>query len=223
MSVIIKDPFDEAGSSAVALASHTITNGGGVNATGTSWTDANGAFQVAGSHGDFVTASAGGTNNIAYLDAGQADYTLSCQVKPGHVSTSEICGVVVRYDPATDAYWQVVLYDDSGTNKFEVYERTGATNTLRDSIAFAFSAGTLYTITATVQGTSLTATVNGGSRALSATMGTGAGRTKCGMRSVQSTASDTFAAFEVDSPAGAPFPPWPVVAGQPWHQFSEDW
>lgn len=206
MATLLQDTFTD--TNGVALASHNADV-----PVSHIWTDGSSAYSIQGNRAQSITTAGA---YIASADATVADYTIACDVIPDESSANAILGIVFRYLDANN-YWQAVLYDDGGTQSFEIYERSGGTNTLRANIAFAFTVGNVYTISVTISGTSITAaTVNGGNQPsqIPVTMGSGAGRTLCGIRSVENAgAGNRFDNFLVTGTAAAVTPSgWDAVS-----------
>ena len=147
--------------------------------------------------GDAATLNGGSVSDNAgtLVNAGHADGTITAVVTPEQDNGSVSCGVIFRCaDSGGAALWEVAMYDDSlllGT-------RVGGSFSTADSISFPFSSGlgsTQYTITVVLSGTSISATINGGSRALVATDSTYTTNTYHGIYSSDNLA--TFQSFKV--------------------------
>jgi hypothetical protein len=145
-TTLISDTFTDANDT--VLASHTIAP---TNTPATSWTvEAGGTISIQSNKAFSDTASK------CVCDPADADVTLSAVMQMTSIGANSAIGIVARYTDI-DNHWMVRWYN--GT--FEIVERTASVETQRDTEVFAISADTDYTIQAVLNGTSITATLDG--------------------------------------------------------------
>lgn len=93
---------------------------------------------------------------IATVDCGVADCVISANVKC--LGLAAVAGIIVRFSSAS-SYTFVTIEDFF--DRFRVYEWNGSTLTSRASTNVTIDIGTEYTMTITLSGTSITATLDG--------------------------------------------------------------
>ena len=149
---LLEDGFDGAASS---LAAHTPDVGPGwtIAATGSTW-------NVTGSGTVQLAKDPGGTaRDFAWMDSGEADVIISCQVK-GNVSN--IPGIIARLSDSGANCWLISV--SPAGDVFTIVQREAGSNTTRATTSVTIDAGTFYTIVVTLSGNTITATLNGGNQ-----------------------------------------------------------
>ncbi|GAA4676546.1 pectate lyase family protein [Phytohabitans rumicis] len=149
------------GAQAATLFSDDFEDG---NSTG--WTTSGGTWAVAADGSQVLRQS--GTSSDARARAGSAswtDYTVTARVKPTAFSgTNRFAAVLARAQSAT-SYYYVALRSN---NTVELKRLVNGTATTLASASLTVAAGTTYTVSLQVSGSTLRSTVNGGT-ALTAT------------------------------------------------------
>jgi uncharacterized delta-60 repeat protein len=169
-NVLLHDSFTDA--DGTDLRGHTPDT----NWTGGFWQF---GYQSATVQGNKVQCASGGV--MAYLNCGLATgYTVSCDFTWN--GGGFVC-LLLRFSN-TSNYWSVEI---TGT-AFRIQERVTGAGSVRDTISFTPVNGNTYTVSVTTSGSNITATVTGGSRAL--TYGT-----------FSSLSGNLTVGFEVDSTA----------------------
>jgi hypothetical protein len=146
MATLLSDTFTD--SNATALTAHTMNVGPGWTAqVGTFVIQSNTAQPNSANDGDQVTT-----------DAGQADYTLTCDVVPVNSGPSEYMPqLMVRW---TDASNQWIILPTSFGGLFDLYEVVATVATRKATASFAFSSGTSYSIKIVASGSTISGYVN---------------------------------------------------------------
>lgn len=129
------------------------------------WVESVGTFQSNGSGaarcatiGTFPGANSG----VLTLDCQSFNYTLTCKLN--FQSTASDMGILVRY--ADSSNWVLVWLQKSNST-FQIYETVAGVTTSRDSIAYTYSSLTAdYTVSISMDGEIINASINGGSRGL---------------------------------------------------------
>ncbi|WP_345511336.1 pectate lyase family protein [Phytohabitans houttuyneae] len=165
-----------AAAAVLAVAAVTFTAGGAQAATlfsdnfedgnSSGWTTSGGTWAVAADGSQLLRQS--GTSSDARARAGQAswtDYTVTAKVKPTAFSGSNRFAAVLARAQSATSYYYVALRSN---NTVELKKLVNGTATTLASGSLTVSAGTTYTVSLQVAGSTLRSTVNG-SAALSAT------------------------------------------------------
>ena len=96
------------------------------------------------------------TTSLAVYDMGSADGKMTADLVMGDAATSRV-QLILRYlDPGN--YWLVTIGND---NSLGLYERKNNTLTAKDTDTFAPAVGTTYTMTVTMDGSSITVEIGG--------------------------------------------------------------
>jgi hypothetical protein len=143
---LISDTFTD--TNATALASHVIAP---TNTPAASWTVDVGAITIS-SNKAIATE-----NSRSSADAGIADGSVSASMQMTSNGTDSSMGVAGRVTDASNL-WVARLYNGN----FDLVEVNAGVFTARDTDAFAHAANTDYLIKIVFNGTSITATVDGG-------------------------------------------------------------
>ncbi|BCB87513.1 pectate lyase family protein [Phytohabitans suffuscus] len=153
--------FGAGGAQAATLFSDNFEDG-----DSSGWTTSGGTWAVAADGSRVLRQS--GTSSDARARAGQAswtDYTVSAKVKPTAFSGGNRFAAVLARAQSATSYYYVALRSN---NTVELKKLVNGTATTLASTSLAVSAGTTYTVSLQVAGSTLRSTVNGGA-ALSAT------------------------------------------------------
>jgi pectate lyase len=130
------------------------------------WTTSGGTWSVAADGSQVLRQS--GTSSDARARAGQAswtDYTVTAKVKPTAFSGSNRFAAVLARAQSATSYYYVALRSN---NTVELKKLVNGTATTLASTSLGVSAGSAYTVSLQVAGSTLRSTVNGGA-ALTAT------------------------------------------------------
>lgn len=185
--VYLEDNFVDA--NGTLLDAHTMDVGPG-------WTFQQGTFEIQSTKATPLTYV---DNDIVTSDAGQTDYTLTCVMRPTDDGVNgALPGIVVRF---VDLNNLVMISFDSLAGSFTIYEKIAGTYNLRDSASVPFVSGTGATVAIVLLGTSISATVNGGSPISYGALTVGPASTLCGLR------------------LGLAFPPAAPAARPTWASF----
>ncbi|MGN9907202.1 pectate lyase family protein [Phytohabitans sp. LJ34] len=152
------------GAQAATLFSDNFEDG---NSSG--WTTSGGTWAVAADGSQVLRQS--GTSSDARARAGQAtwtDYTVTAKLKPTAFSGSNRFAALLARAQSATSYYYVALRSN---NTVELKKLVNGAATTLASTSLTVSAGTTYTVSLQVAGTTLRSTVNGGA-ALTATDGT---------------------------------------------------
>ena len=86
------------------------------------------------------------------LDAGQANYTLTCDVVPtwSKSGANERCPQIMVRWADTSNFW--VVYLTASFSAIQLYEISGGSATLRGTYSYGFTSGTSYAVTVTASG-----------------------------------------------------------------------
>lgn len=147
-TTLLQDSFTD--TNGTALEFHTPTPSGGFT-----WVKENGGVitQIQSNMANGASAP-GGTVNIYYADAAQADVviTLDCVVPSGNF----FCGVTGRGTASSDI-WLFGIEDDlvGAQDYIVIYEYTGGTQTIRASANITSVQSSTVTMTVTLNGSSL--------------------------------------------------------------------
>lgn len=144
---IIYDQFDGDG----ALGGRTPDT---TNIPGNTWTDQSGIGVTESS-----AAKPYGDGARAFIQSGESNVILEANVVPNRAADAVVCGLMFRYSDNNN-YWYVggVV----ATQRFELWVREGGNDTLMDDVSATFSLGVTYALKVTANGTSITATLDGG-------------------------------------------------------------
>lgn len=154
VTTLVSDTFTD--TDGTSLATHTIAP---INVPGTAWTLNNFGFAINSNMANPTGGYNLAPNAIATVDAGQADVTVTVQVVFNHNNVTD-SGIVCRYVDNNN-FWIATLNISNGT--FSIYERLAGSFVLRVQASLTVTIGTTYTIQMIASGSSLSATVNGGS------------------------------------------------------------
>jgi hypothetical protein len=146
-SLLLWDTFTDV--TGTNITAHTMNIGPGWTVSGTTWTIQTNQVEVTGASGGTIYAGAGVANVTASVDV---NITATTAVRHGHAG---------RFSDANNA-WRTTLNQSGGL--FELVEVASGTSTVRASASLTVNTGTAYTIAVTYNGTTITATVNGGSQ-----------------------------------------------------------
>ena len=168
-----------------ALTSHTADAGG-------SWTMVSGTSPVITAAGRVRNGVAGASSLLAYHSAvpPSADYEVSVDVVQISVTTSQIAGLITRYDSGSDSCY-MARYIHNGT-QIQLYRRVSGTFTLITSSTYSATINVPFRISCLLSGNDITVKVDG-STVITYTDGTpvsGAGRAGIALAS-NATPSDS--------------------------------
>lgn len=179
-TVLLHDTFTD--TNGVNLTAHTMDVGGG-------WTAGSGTFTISGNR---AVGGAPFSQMYYFADAGQANYSLTCEVTLGP-SGSASSAVCVRVTDA-DNLWTVELFKPDDT--LTLYQRTGGTLTLRAQTAVTISYSGTYTIGVVTDGNTISATFDGGNQINYGSATQGNTSTLCGLTQIWTT-NQSWDDFEV--------------------------
>jgi hypothetical protein len=126
------------------------------NVPGNNWAIGRGTLDIQSNQANVAAAGAITPRSTAYVDAETANAVVQVVVTPVAGSFSGICGRVT--DVAN--MWAVVV--DVNNDTFTIVEWASSNDTIRATANVTITAATPYTIRVTFNGTSITATLNGG-------------------------------------------------------------
>lgn len=151
-TTLILDQFT--GTNATAIASHTISP---TNTPSASWAAGEGSCEIQGNK----MRATGGSISSANSNSGVSDGSVSVTVNR---SGNSDMAAMFRYVDANN-YWLADLQvaGTDGTGTFSIYEKTSGSYTERAHIAKVFTVNTDLVIRVVLNGTSIVATVDGGS------------------------------------------------------------
>lgn len=151
-TTLVYDTFTDADST--ALESHTISP---TNTPSTAWTTD--AFTITGNK---AVNESTAVRRTARCNSGKANCTVSAKVAiagdEGSALTARCSGLIVRYSDA-DNYWWVCIHNRNNT--FYIIERNATTETVQASASVTIADGVEYLISAVLNGTTITATLDG--------------------------------------------------------------
>lgn len=122
---------------------------------GVCWTENQGDFEIASNRARAVAAA---SQQIATAECRRADVTLTCDLIP---AASGSPGVVLRYTNTLN-FWY--LRASEAGNTFALVEVNAGVFTTRATTAVAIVAGVTYALRVVTSGTTITATLDGGSQ-----------------------------------------------------------
>ncbi len=192
MATIIKDTFSGE-TDGTRLASHVIAP---TNTAGASWSENGGIWAVHSSPAAAYQFSAN-LSQPATVDALNADVTITCDLILGGTAASTLAGLAFRLTGTGD-YWFAWIRGD--TNKLELYDRAGSANNLVDDDPYTVPTSTTATMTATLNGTSISVTI--GSATVGATSSTRQTATKHGLMTLESSDLTKWDNYQIDSAGG---------------------
>lgn len=151
-TTLVYDTFTD--SDSTALASHTPD----IDTVGGGWTASNGTWDIQSNQANNTGSNPGGPNWIATIDCGVSDCEFSIDQE---LPASSSNGFVFRYSDNDNL--NAVLLSSGAGGYLAIYDRSGGTWTERANVTGtgSTSSGTLYTITGSISGTSVTANDNG--------------------------------------------------------------
>jgi len=134
-----------------ALESHTSDSGH-------AWTAQNGSYNIQTNKATSDAAAPGGSGyHIATVDSGESDCCIEVVVNRG--TANNLPSLIVRYAD-DDNYWLIRTADTT----FTIWERNGGAWTQRATIAKTFNTSTDYRLFCVLEGTTITAYADDGSR-----------------------------------------------------------
>lgn len=146
MTVQVQDSFTDTDST--NLDAHTpdvdVVGGGWAEVIGTDWT-------IQSNH-----AEAGTLDATAAIDCGEADLNLSCEADSNALSAAQnqSAGLCARLSDSSN-FWAIIINDNGNT--FRIAEKNAGAYTTRASASVTITGGTYYTITAQLDGQTITA------------------------------------------------------------------
>lgn len=152
MTIIANDTFTDI--DAVSLDAHTPDIAPG----GSAWVEALGDWQITSNAAALALASNGGH---ATIDCGEADCVLTVEANSTTTSTisTRDVGIIARWVDV-DNHFRIGI--NAAADQFRIVERAAGVNAIASTIAVAIEPGTLYTIAVTLNGATITATLDGG-------------------------------------------------------------
>jgi hypothetical protein len=129
---LVYDTFTDA--NGTALTAHTPDKRPGLNA----WQSLQGTWEIQSNRAK-LTATAGDQQNVAVIDAGDADATVEADLITGAGTNAGLIANCVD----NDNYWVYIVASDGSCF---LYERTGGGFNLRDNDTFVYSSGNTYAL-----------------------------------------------------------------------------
>ena len=149
MTTRVSDSFTDTDST--SLDAHTPDIGG-------SWVEENGQWDIQSNRANTTGSAPGGNNWLASIDSGISDGVVSCVINLG---ANDEGGVLVRFTD-TNHFWLIVIHESN--NDFRLMENNAGW-TERDKVVLSnIAAGTDYTIEITLNGATISATLDGGNQ-----------------------------------------------------------
>jgi hypothetical protein len=184
---LIVDNF--VGTNGTALPSHAIAP---TNTPGTSWTAQNGSYTIQ-SNKSSTTGTPTGPGAVATCDCGQATCTVSATVNLA--SATGNAGVLARY--AAGAFY-MAQYSGS-SNSFDIFEYNGSSFVSRATTAASIDSNN-HAVVFSAAGSTLSATLDGGSLLIYGSASSNPSATVVGLRSNPQGSTNTVSNFQVTSP-----------------------
>jgi hypothetical protein len=186
-STVLQDNFVD--TNGTTLTAHVMNVGPG-------WTVPQGTWVINSNLADAsVIGASAPTGAWAVAQANQANVTISANVVPQ--SSTDNCGLVVRYSALTDL-WEIEVNTGSSSN-FTIQQRSSGSWTQRAAGSVTINAGTSYAVQAIASGQNISATINGGNQISYGSATANQTATQHGI--VAGTANtETFGSFLVTSP-----------------------
>jgi hypothetical protein len=194
-TVLVKDVF--ADTNGTSLPDHAIAP---INLPAAAWTTTGGGAATWTIQGNALQISGTMAGGLAYLDSGKANVTVTAVINFLSSSPNANLGVVFRYTGTADL-WFCEL--NESTSSFEMYEVVSASYAMRASAAFTPATNTPYTLVVKASGSTISATVNGGTPLSYGSAATGLSATKQGYwASSSNSGPNTYqsTSFQVTTP-----------------------
>lgn len=188
-SVLIEDAFTD--TNGTSLDAHVIAP---TNPLGLSWVEQVNNWSISSNKAVEVT---GVSRCIATVNVAKANCTITVKAnsRASGAPTTNDCGIAARYTN-TNNYWQIGINDN--VNIFRIVERNAATETSRASVAKTITGGTEYTLVAVLNGTTITATIDGADEISYGSAALNQSTTVHGMKAYMDSPTDTLDNFKIE-------------------------